>query len=350
MTDDEIIRTVSDDLPVGVWVARAPKGEFVYANKMFGEIMGMSARSDVAAGEYAQPYGICGRDGEPYPENKMPFVRALLARETVIVDDIVIHRTDGRKVNIRAQARPVFEPSGEIGHIVIAFIDITREVVAEAARVDSEERLHRGQRLESIGNLAGGIAHDFNNLLATIRMAASTLQLRETDPSRREALELIDQVTESGIHLTRSLLGFAGRGKHLAAPLHLNDVVKSMGELFRRTLNRRIEVVMELTRDGDVVLGDFSQLEQVVMNLMVNARDAIPDAGTITLRTWRSSGSDPEGDSVVFEVSDTGTGIDPAIHHRIFEPYFTTKTTGPVRGTGLGLATVYGIVESHGGL
>ncbi|MFL5320287.1 MAG: ATP-binding protein, partial [Myxococcaceae bacterium] len=119
---------------------------------------------------------------------------------------------------------------------------------------------------------------------------------------------------------------------------------------FRRTLNRRIEVILELTKDSDVVLGDFSQLEQVVMNLAVNARDAIPDSGTITLRTWRSAGADAEGDSVVFEVSDTGTGIDPAIHHRIFEPYFTTKTSGPVRGTGLGLATVYGIVESHGGL
>src|SRR5688572_7792250 len=107
LSQRDVAAAVADQLPVGVWVARAPSGEFLYANARFHEIMGMSARDDVAAGEYAQPYGIHDRDGHPYPEEKMPFVRALVARTTVVVDDIVIHRTDGARVNIRAFARPV---------------------------------------------------------------------------------------------------------------------------------------------------------------------------------------------------------------------------------------------------
>src|SRR5688500_8643344 len=148
----EVAAAVADDLPVGVWVARAPSGEFLYANRRFHEIMGMSARDDVAAGEYAQPYGIRDRDGNPYPEEKMPFVRALVARTTVVVDDSVIHRTDGAKVNIRAFARPVTDAAGAITHVIIAFIDITREVAAETARAESERRLRHAQRMEAIGN------------------------------------------------------------------------------------------------------------------------------------------------------------------------------------------------------
>src|SRR4051794_14600096 len=157
---------VADELPVGVWVARAPTGEFLYANRRFNDIMGMGARDDVAAGEYAAPYGIYDRAGNPYPEHRMPFVQALAAGTTVVVDDIVIHRTDGAKVNIRAFARPVTGAGGAISHVIIAFIDITREVVAETARAESDRRLGRAQRMEAIGNLAGGIAHDFNNVLA----------------------------------------------------------------------------------------------------------------------------------------------------------------------------------------
>src|SRR5215510_2395030 len=135
--DEPLLASVIDLLPLGVWIARAPGGEFVFANRTFREIMGMEARTDVKVGEYAEPYGIFGRDGRPYPEKKMPFVRALEQRQTITVDDIVIHRTDGRRVNIRATARPIFA-GDTITHVVIAFADVTAELAAAEARRESE--------------------------------------------------------------------------------------------------------------------------------------------------------------------------------------------------------------------
>jgi signal transduction histidine kinase/CheY-like chemotaxis protein len=336
LSDLEIIRTIADELPVGVWVACVPGGELAYANRKFAEIMGITARSDVVAGGYAQPYGIHTRSGALYPEADLPFVRAMREQNTVTVDDIVIHRHDGAKVYIRAFAKPLLDAAGAMTHIAIAFIDITPEVLAEA-------RLRQAQRMQSIGTLAGGVAHDFNNLLAPISLVAGNLLRAETDERRREGLQIICDVAERAVTLTRALLGFAGHGKHLARPLPLARVAVSLVELARRTFDRRLELALDCAADTGDVVGDESQLEQVVMNLLINARDAMPGGGPITVRTFRA------GDSAVLEVIDAGTGIDPVIRDRIFEPYFTTKTSGPVRGTGLGLATVYGIVHAHRG-
>ncbi|HHO54604.1 MAG TPA: PAS domain-containing hybrid sensor histidine kinase/response regulator [Deltaproteobacteria bacterium] len=332
-TDDAIIATLADALPVGVWVARAPGGEFVYANQIFMEIMGMGARDDVARGAYAEPYQIHDRKGELYPEERMPFVRALAERSTVMVDDLVIHRRDEGRVAVRAYARPIFE--GEtITHVVIAFFDITREVEAEA-------RMQRAQRMESIGNLAGGIAHDFNNLLTAIKGITSLLILDERDPSRRESLQSVVSAADSATQLTQALLGFAGKGKNLAVPVALDAIVGRVSELCERAFDRRFELHRVLEPVG--VVGDGGQLEQVVMNLLLNARDATPDGGSIQVRTHERDGM------AVLEVEDQGPGVPFALRERIFEPYFTTKDRGAQASAGLGLATAYGIVEAHGG-
>jgi len=333
-TDEEIVAGIAEALPVGVWVARAPGGEFVYANSTFAEIMGMAARDDVGLGEYAEPYAIHDREGNLYAEDRMPFVRALTEQRTVMLDDLVIRRTDGRSVNVRAYARPIFR-GGEISHVVIAFFDITREV-------EGESRLRRAQRMEAVGNLAGGIAHDFNNLLTVVQAIASSLALEEDDPQRRSDFDAIEGATQSAVHLTRALLGFAGRGKNLAAPVSLQELIHSLSGIFERAIDARITVRQELGTHRWIE-ADHSQLEQVVMNLVLNARDAIDGAGEITLRL-RDQGPD-----VVLEVDDTGPGVPHAIRDRIFDPYFTTKQRGDQRSTGLGLATVYGIVESHRG-
>jgi two-component system, cell cycle sensor histidine kinase and response regulator CckA len=346
-SDHEIIHALADELPVGLWVARAPNGEFVYANRMFAEIMGQAGRDDTQVGSYSAPYGILTRDGQPYPEHRMPFVRALQEGTVVVNDDLTIRRPDGTEVHVRAFARPVASGSGAITHVVVAFFDITREVEAERARAESERRLQAAQRLEAIGTLAGGIAHDFNNLTFGIRLLAAELALTETDPRRRASLALIDDITERSAVLTRSLLGFARRGKHRAMPVALNDILYAMRELLTRTLTG-IDISFELEAEQrGTIIGDASQLEQVVMNLVVNARDALRDRRrerrTVVVRT-RSA-----GDRVLLEVADDGPGIPPEIRDRVFEPYFTTKTTGADSGTGLGLATVFGIVELHHG-
>ncbi len=338
----ELASLILDNLPLGLWVADA-KGELLYANAEFQEIMGMGARDDVAVGGYAEPYGICDRNGQPYPESRMPFVQAMQARTTVVVDDIVIHRRDGRRVNVRATARPQLDTSGAVQSVVIAFFDITREVEAERARAHSENQQRHTQRLEALGKLAGGIAHDFNNLLAGIKMLASHVRLGEQDPARLSSLRYIDDITDRGAELTRALLRFAQKESNHPRAVNFDEVIRDTVELAQRTIDRRIEVIADLGAPGATILGHRPQVEQVVMNLVVNARDAIPGAGRLILRT-RS-----DGDQVVLEVEDTGTGIEPRVMERLFEPYVTTKDVGAVKGTGLGLAMVYGIVQSHDG-
>jgi len=347
-SDHEIVHALADDLPVGLWVARAPRGELIYANRMFAEIMGQGARRDAQVGSYADPYGILTRDGQRYPEDRLPFVRALHERRVVVVDDIMIRRPDRTIVYVRAFARPVMNAVGSITHVVIAFIDITREYEAEQARAESEERAHRSARLEAIGTLAGGIAHDFNNLIFGVKLLAAELAANESDPQKRASLRMIDDITERSAVLTRSLLGFARRGKHRAAPVALNTVIEAMRELLTRTLTG-VQIQFRLDADEQgIVIGDASQLEQVVMNLVVNARDALRGGGGRVMVRTRNAFTDA-GKQVILEVADDGPGIPAELRDRVFEPYFTTKTSGSEHGTGLGLATVFGIVGSHGG-
>ena len=357
-SSSDIISALADDLPVGIWVARAPGGEFVYANRMFASLMGTAGLAEAAVGGYAEPYGIFTRDGQPYPEQRMPFVRALEEKTVVVVDDLTIHRPDRTRIDVRAFARPVTDAAGVITHVVIAFFDITREVELAREHALSVQREHRTQRLEAIGTLAGGVAHDFNNLIFGIKLVASELALTAADVRLKSDLELIDNITERAATLTRSLLGFARLGKHRAAPVALEDVIAGMRELLERTLaGVRLDFSFGAEARG-VVVGDQAQLEQVVMNLVVNARDAVGGSGRVAVSTRtvsldappvHATGAFTAGRAVVFEVADDGPGISPAERDRVFEPYFTTKTRGPDRGTGLGLATVLGIVEAHQG-
>ncbi|MBZ0234224.1 MAG: response regulator [Deltaproteobacteria bacterium] len=351
-TDDVLLSGVIDQLPLGVWIARAPGGELLFANQVFREILGIEARGDVAVGGYSEPYGIMGLDGKPYPEARMPFVRALEARATVTVEDIVIHRHDGRRVNIRATARPIFD-GDVITHIVIAFADYTAEREACARQREAEERARQDERLQAIGTLAAGVAHDFNNVLAQIRILASMLRVREQDASRVEDLVRIEQATDSAAALTRSLLAF---GRHPAGNVvrfDLDAVVAGVVDLVRRTFERHITI--EHRREpGAFVAGDQNQLEQVILNLAVNARDAMAHGGTLTFAVRTIEGAAPPplrpGRWVVVEASDTGAGVPPELRPRVFEPYFSTKQGREARGTGLGLATAYGVVQAHGGV
>lgn len=348
------IARFADALPVAIWVGRAPGGETLYVNREFEVILGLTPPDDAARGNYVGPYGVHGRDGEKYPEGDMPFERVLRSKQREVIDDLVIHRHDGTRCYLRVLASPLLDDNGEVAFVVEAFTDISSEVLAEQRRKDSEQQVQAMQRLESVGSLAGGVAHDFNNLLAVVKLTAQQLRVGESDADRLELLAALDEVSDKAAGLTRALLGFARQGKHLAMPVSLGTIVMGVVGLARRTFERRLIVDVDAAASPDVIVGDLPQLEQIVMNLVMNARDAIVGDGLITVRTSRVHCEATDvlaaGDYVVLDVEDSGGGIDPTVRDRVFEPYVSTKAAGSLKGTGLGLATVYGAARAHGGL
>jgi signal transduction histidine kinase len=220
-----------------------------------------------------------------------------------------------------------------------------------------EQELRQAQKMEGIGQLAGGIAHDFNNLLTVIQ-GNSDLALSELDPSSASYADIgeIKRAAVSAAALTRQLLAFSRRQMLLPRPIELRAVPFAIETMLSRLIGDNIELVMELDSECGYVLADPGQIEQVIVNLAVNARDAMPDGGRITISTRTVPHHEKTPDWVdgcalgvceSLTVTDTGTGIDKATREHIFEPFFTTKGIG--RGTGLGLSTVHGIVKQSGG-
>src|SRR5881409_3773008 len=261
----------------------------------------------------------------------------------------VRHRTkDGRVLDVYLVARPI-EFAGRRARLVLA-----RDVTAQRTL---EEQLRQSQKMEAVGQLAGGIAHDFNNLLTAI-LGSTQLLLQATppdDPRHEDAVEIKNAGVRAA-ELTRQLLAFSRRQVLAPKVLGLNAVVAHMQTMLRRLLGEDIELSVTLAPEAGSVNADPGQLEQVLLNLAVNARDAMPTGGRLNIETIRvTSASElaerrhrlPPGDYACLAVTDTGSGMDEATQAHLFEPFFTTKEVG--RGTGLGLATVYGIVKQSGG-
>ena len=219
-----------------------------------------------------------------------------------------------------------------------------------------EEQLRQAQKMEAVGRLAGGVAHDFNNLLSVV-LSYTSLALEELPPGEgiREDLEQVKQAGHRAVELTRQLLAFSRQQVLQPRSMSIRDTVRGLEKMLRRLLGEDIELVFELKARGQVE-ADPGQVEQVIMNLVINARDAMPEGGTITISTTdiadgEELATDPvtvaSGPLVCLCVSDTGSGMDEATRSQVFEPFFTTKSSG--KGTGLGLATVFGIVQQSGG-
>jgi len=247
------------------------------------------------------------------------------------------------------------EGNAPVCHLVMT--DITERKQAETEREKLEEQLRASQKMEAIGNLAGGIAHDFNNLLSVILCCTDFAMagVREDDRTREELLE-VKKACERAVILTRQLLAFSRKQVLQPVVLDLNQIAAGVEKMLRRILGEDIDHVQVLAPDLGAVRADPGQIEQVLMNLVVNARDAMPTGGKLTIETSNVD-LDEEyaarhvavkpGPYVRFAISDTGCGMDAATQARIFEPFFTTKEKG--KGTGLGLSTVYGIVAQSGG-
>jgi len=272
------------------------------------------------------------------------------SEKTVIEQEIKLLRKDGFIIDCLFRAA-LLQPFSEERTIISMVEDITEKKMLEA-------QLNQAQKMEAVGILAGGVAHDFNNILTTI-MGNAELALMDLDKnsSFKTYLDEILKASRRGASLTRQLLAFSR--KQLVQPrlLNLNEVIKDLESMLQRLIGEDIHLVINYKPDLGNIEADPGQMQQIVMNLAVNARDAMPQGGTLTITTanveldeqyFLRRGLEPQpGPYVRMEISDTGVGMDEATKMRIFEPFFTTK--GPQKGTGLGLSTVYGIVKQNKG-
>ena len=268
---------------------------------------------------------------------------------------------DGRKVPVDENYFVIHDPEGRPRYIGDILTDITERKIAEEERAKLEAQLRQSQKMEAIGQLAGGVAHDFNNILTAIfgnvELATTALQAElSTPPKAFAGLQQIERSAQRASTLTRQLLAFSRRQLVQPEVLNLNATLRDLEKMLHRLLAENITLEQNLAEDLAPTKADAGQLEQVVMNLVVNARDAMPNGGRLTLETQNvvldeayvelHPGARP-GAQVVLTVSDTGHGMDRATLEHIFEPFFTTKPKE--QGTGLGLSTVYGIVKQAGG-
>jgi signal transduction histidine kinase len=248
-------------------------------------------------------------------------------------------RPDGQTVVLESTAVLVPGQDGAQPYLLATCRDVTD-------RLRLEEQLRQAQKMESVGRLAGGIAHDFNNLLTAIRGYAELLLLDlGDDHDARESADQIARAAERAATLTGQLLAFSRKQVLRPQELDLNAVVQGMAPMLARMLRSDVVLTTGLAEELWPTLADPTQVEQVVLNLAVNARDAMPDGGRLAVRTQNATRDG--ADYVALVVADTGTGMDEVTARHVFEPFFTTKDVG--EGTGLGLATVHGVVAQSGG-
>ena len=256
---------------------------------------------------------------------------------------------DGKEIIVESRWTLMHDSEGKPKSILVINTDITE-------KKKFESQLLRAQRIESIGTLAGGIAHDLNNVLTPIVLSLQMLKQKFKDEQSQRLLTILENNSQRGANLIKQVLSFARGVEGERNPLAAKHVIREIEKVLKETFPRSIEIRTDIQKDLFTISGDATQLHQVIMNLCVNARDAMPNGGILSItasnffidKNYAQMHTDAKvGSYIVIAVSDTGTGIPPKIMDRVFEPFFTTKEHG--KGTGLGLSTALAVVKSHGG-
>jgi two-component system, cell cycle sensor histidine kinase and response regulator CckA len=340
---EALLHAITDSIPDSVFV-KDRDSRWLFANPAVLRVIGKSAE---------EVLGKTDREIHGDPELGEALIdsdRRIMESGVADVLEETIQTPSGRRLYLTTKA-PYRDLDGRILGVIGNARDITD-------RRRAEEQLHEAQKLESIGRLAGGVAHDFNNLLTVIMTCVEDLKeaLAAGEPVNADDVDAVGAASERARELTRQLLAFARRQTVTPVPLDLNSVVHGTERLLRRVLGEHIELVASLQPELWPVRCDTGQMEQVILNLAVNARDAMPGGGKLTIESANvdideshlaSRPSVRVGPCVRLSIRDSGQGMPPEVQAHVFEPFFTTKTKG--HGTGLGLATVYGIVKQSGG-
>lgn len=324
-----LLHSLLDNIPDRIYF-KDTEGHFLRVNKAKAAIHGLTSPdelvnksdADFFAAEFAQR---ALADEQRVMETGEP----LISQEESFFD------SQGRQQWVSTTKSPLRDPQGQI----VGTFGVSRDITAHK---QLEEQLRQSQKMEAVGQLAGGIAHDFNNLL-TVILGYTSLLLEQTQPGQtiNESVRVIRATAERAAALTRQLLAFSRKQLLMPVVLDLNTVVGDLAPILRRLIGENIRLHTDLAENLGSIKADRHQLEQVLVNLVVNARDAMPMGGLLTIQTRE------EQEHVVLTVRDTGHGMDEHTRAHLFEPFFTTKEVG--KGTGLGLATVYGIVQQSGG-
>jgi len=346
----ELLDALFEHLPVGV-LLRDAQGRYTRANRRAAQIFEIEREQliGMTPAKLIQRAQITQTNGQPLQPAQTYSTIAVQTQQPVSPRTALITTPKGNRRRIVVNAAPVALAAGELGSVVV-IEDVTEQHT-------TQEQFRQSQKMESIGLLAGGVAHDFNNLLTAIQ-GNTQLALRKVganDALRHRLLE-VEKAAQRAAVLTRQLLAFSRRQYLERKPINLNETINDIMKMVRRLIGADIEVRLNEAADLTAVFADSTQIEQVLMNLAVNARDAMPQGGLLVIET-RNAELDAvycrrynyvtPGRYVEIKVSDTGCGMDAETRARIFEPFFTTKETG--KGTGLGLSTVYGIVKQHDG-
>lgn len=346
---EELNRRVIEAVPGGI-VHVGPNGDVRVANEAAQRLLGLSW--EALTSRYVSDFATetLRESGEIMPVDEYPVTQCLRTGQPAGPTTLGVRRPDGEVTWAIFTAVPVRGEAGKPDGAVVTFLDITKRKQTEEALSQAHAQLQQAQKMEAVGRLAGGVAHDFNNLLTVVLgMADVVLNSLEPIDPRREKVELIRQAARRGAETTRQLLTFSRKAPLKAVPVDLNDLLRVNQALLQRLIGATVHITLRLSSEPLTVRVDPGQMLQVVMNLALNARDAMPEGGPVEIATARSylPGGAPQAPSAVLEVRDRGAGISDEVKARLFEPFFTTK--GPGGGTGLGLATVYGVVTQNGG-